>query len=83
MPDSERSARKRCHSKECNTHICKCYKFAKESTCIKLPEEDTLTQLKHYTNMLESPYTVYAVTECSLIPTNDANTVTQYVVNSA
>ena len=27
-------------------HICKCYKFAKESTCIKLPEEDTFMKFK-------------------------------------
>ena len=33
--------------------------------------------------MLERPYIVYADTECSLIPTNDANTVAKHVVNSA
>ena len=32
--------------------------------------------------MLERPYIVYADTECSLIPTNNANKVAKHVVNS-
>ena len=46
--------------KEYNAHICKCYEFAKDSTCIKLPEEDTFMQFKGFNNMLDGPYIVYA-----------------------
>ena len=60
--------------KDYAAHICKCYKFAKESTCIKLPEEETFMKFKSVS---------YADTECSLLPTNDANKVEKHVVNSA
>ena len=36
-----------------------------------------------FENVLEGQYIVYADTECSPIPTNDANTVAKHVVNSA
>ena len=67
---------------EYNAHLCKCYKFAKESTCIKLPKEDTFMRYISFKHMLERPYVVYADTECSLIPTNNANNVAQHVATS-
>ena len=67
---------------EYNTRICKCYKFAKESTCIKLPEQNHVMEFRNFKNMLERPYIVYADTECSLIPTKNINKVASHVVNS-
>ena len=69
--------------KEDHAHICKRCTFAKASTCIKLPEEVTSMTFESLSNMLEPPYIVYAVTECSLIPTNDANNVAKRLDNSA
>ena len=63
-----------------DAHICKCYKSAKESTCIKFPDEDTFMKFKKLQNMVERPFSVYVDTERSLLTTNDANKVVNLLI---
>jgi hypothetical protein len=72
--------------KEYNNHLSTCYKFAKNSTLIKLPEEDKAKmEFYNYKNKLERPYLVYADFECSLCETDgtDETKVAVHKPNSA
>jgi len=47
--------------------LSKCYKFCKESTLIKIPEEEKATMtFNNFKNQLQRPYIAYADFECSL-----------------
>ena len=47
-------------------HLSKCYKFSKESTLLKLPEEGETMEFKNYKNMIERPYIAYADLESTV-----------------
>jgi len=64
-------------------HFTQCYRFAKESTIIKLPEDGATMEFKNYKNMLERPFMVYGDLECSLCETDDAENIARHVPNSA
>ena len=56
--------------KDYNTHLSKCYKFGKEGTLLKLPEEGATMKFKNYKNQLERPSIVYADMESTLVKTD-------------
>ena len=56
---------------EYNSHIAKCFKFAKSGTLLALPKEGDVMEFKNHKNMIERPYIDYPDCECSLIPTNE------------
>jgi hypothetical protein len=64
-------------------HLSECYKFAKDSTIIKLPAEGSTMEFKNYKNMLERPFIVYADTECSLCATGEEEKIARHEANSA
>ena len=63
-------------------HISFCYKFCKEGSLLKLPEEGSFMKFKNHKNKLERPFIVYADTECTLEKTTDKHKVQKHVVNS-
>ena len=47
--------------KEYNAHICKRYNFAKESTCTKLPEEDTCMKFNNLKTQKHGRATIHSI----------------------
>jgi hypothetical protein len=60
-----------------------CYKFSKDSTLLKLPEEGSTMKFKNFKNQLERPWIAYADAECSVCPTGDKNKTHRHEPNSA
>jgi hypothetical protein len=52
-------------------HLSKCYKYSKDSTLLKLPEEGSTMEFKNHRNMIERPYIAYADLESTLCKTCD------------
>ena len=42
------------------TNLTKCYKFGKEGSVLRLPEEGATMKFKNFKNKLERPFMVYA-----------------------
>ena len=68
--------------KDYRNHVSICYKFCKEGTIIKLPEEGSKMKFVNYKNKLERPYIVYADMECTLEKTNNINNIHNHIPNS-
>jgi hypothetical protein len=63
-------------------HLSKCYKFARDSTLIKLPDPGTQMEFKNYKNMLERPYIAYMDFESSNVKTYHEERITRHEPNS-
>ena len=68
--------------KEYRKNSTKCYKFGKEGTLLRLPEEGATMKFKNFKNKLERPFIVYADMESTLVKTNHKNNIHEHVPNS-
>ena len=65
-------------------HAGRCYECAKNSTLLKLPEEDKAHMMfNNNKNKLNRPYIVYADNDCSLVPTGLTDKTHKHFPNSA
>ena len=64
-------------------HLSKCYKFAKDSTLLKLPAEGDTMKFKNHKNKIERPYEAYADLESTLCKTGDDKLIAKHKPNSA
>ena len=76
---------KKVEIKEKQHHVGRRNQYAKNSTLLKLPEEDKDHMMfkSHKKTKLKRPYTVYADTKCSMVPTGLTDTTHNHVPNSA
>jgi hypothetical protein len=63
-------------------HLSECYKFSKDGTVLKLPEEGSTMKFKNFRNKIKRPYIFYADLESSLIKTGDDKKVATHAPNS-
>ena len=63
-------------------HLSKCYKFAKESTLIKLPDPGTQMEFKNFKNEIERPYIAYFDFESSHQKTDRECCISRHEPNS-
>ena len=68
--------------KEYRNHLRKCYKFGKEGTLLRLPEEGATMKFKSFKNKLERPFIVYADMESILVKHKHKNNIHEHVPNS-
>ena len=64
-------------------HLSKCYKFAKDSTLLKLPAKGDTMKFKNHKNKIERPYLAYADLESTLCKTGDDKLIAKHKPNSA
>ena len=64
-------------------HLSKCYKFAKDSTLLKLPAVGDKMKFKNQKNKIERPYIAYADLESTLCKTGDEQLIAKHKPNSA